>query len=106
MNIFMLSTGCGWFVVILSLGVLSGWQFDLLILRSLIPNAPETTPLTAVLLLALGLALLIARQIVAGKLVARFVWLCWGVVAGALLAAIWTGWQDIFRLGPSIELIL
>jgi signal transduction histidine kinase len=101
-----LSMLCAWFVIILSLTVMIGWQFDLIILRSLIPNAPQTMPLTALMLLILGLALMTARKIVAEQWATRWIWICWGLAGVAVLMAIWTGLQYIFRLGPNLELIL
>lgn len=97
---------CAWSVIILTLIVISGWQFDLIILRSLLPNAPQTTPLTALMLLTLGLALMISRKIVAGRWAVRWIWVCWGLAGIAVLAALWTGLQYIFRLGPGLEIIL
>jgi len=100
------TTICGWFVIFLCLVVWAGWQFDIPILRTLLPSAPVTTPLTMFILLILSLALLVSHKIVTEPLAAHLVWICWALVGIAVLAGVWTGLQYIFHLGPNLEVIL
>lgn len=100
------TTFCGWFVVILCLIIWVGWQFNIPILRTLLPTAPATTPLTMLILLTLGLALIISHKVVTAPAAAHWVWVCWGLAGAAILAGVWTGLQYIFRLGPNLEFIL
>ncbi|MCB0163505.1 MAG: PAS domain S-box protein [Anaerolineae bacterium] len=99
-------TVCGWFVIILCAIVWSGWQFDIPILRTLLPSAPVTTPLTMLILLMLSIALLISHKVVTEPAAAQWIWVCWALVGAAVLAGVWTGLQYIFRLGPNLEVIL
>jgi hypothetical protein len=99
-----LSIVCGWFVVTLSLMIVASWHFDLTIQHRLLPNAPQSTPLTAVILLTLSIALRISRQTIAGQLASRWLWVCWGLSSAAVLTVLWVLLQDIFRLGPHVEL--
>ena len=100
------TTICGWFVIFLCLVVWAGWQFDIPILRTLLPSAPVTTPLTMFILLILSLALLVSHKIVTEPSAAHLVWICWALVGIAVLAGVWTGLQYIFHLGPNLEVIL
>jgi hypothetical protein len=90
-----LPTICSGFVILLCLVVLIGWQFDLPLLRRLLPNAPQTTPLTVIMLLTLSLALLTVERISHND---RLVWVSRGLVGLALVVAVWTGMQYLFRL--------
>ena len=98
------SSVCSILVVALSLIALAGWQFDQPLLRELIPGAPATTPLTAILLLSLGASLYSANQKMPdtpNSWLQRFAWLLAGA---AVLISLFTFIQYLFSLKPGLEL--
>ncbi|MBW4470368.1 MAG: hypothetical protein KME45_08165 [Stenomitos rutilans HA7619-LM2] len=101
-----LTESCCWFVIALCIVVLAGWQFDVILLRRLLPHAPQTTPLSALMLLALGAALMISQRLLTDKVARRWIWVCQGLSGAAMLAALWVGVQYLFNLGSSIEIAL
>lgn len=105
MRKFELPTACAWFVILICVIVLSGWQFDVVILRRLLPWAPPTTPLTTVLLLSLSLALLCSSRIKTGQKFTNPV-PCYFLTLAALFIAIWSGLQYVLNLRPGLELLL
>lgn len=93
-------------VAALSLVVFSGWQFRLFFLDRPAPALPLTPPLTAVLLLCLGLALWLLNQIPAKPNGRSWAWAVWVLAGTAVLLALFTAVQYLFALPPSIELWL
>lgn len=94
-------------VILLTIAVFAGWQYDRAVLRQLIPGAPPTTPLTALLLLCLALGLFFLNF--ANDRPEKRARLWWFVrLAGgtAVLISVITIVQYIFLLGPSLELWL
>lgn len=100
------SAWCTRFVIGLCLIVFAGWQLDWVALRRVLPNAPQTTPLTAALLLVLAVALLVSRIVIAGPVMPLKIWICRGLAGAAVLAAFFTLAQYVLQLGPSIEVVL
>lgn len=100
------TTICGWFVIILCLVVWAGWQFDIPILRTLLPSAPATTPLTMIILLLLSLALLVSHKIVTEPAAGQWIWVCWALAGIAVLTGVWIGLEYIFRFNSNLEFIL
>ncbi len=96
-------------VVLLSLIVLAGWQFDQPMLRELIPGAPATTPLTAFLLFSLGIALFLINQLTPEGGSSSGVWLrgaVWLLAGTAVSFSLFSLTQFLFSLNPSLELLL
>ena len=92
-----------WFVILLCVIVLIGWQFDIALFRSLIPGAPVTMPQTVTIFLCLTFALEASRRIISGRQKAYLYVLCLGFSAIAIFITIWTSIQYIFGLGSSLE---
>jgi hypothetical protein len=101
-----ISAVCCCIVLALCLIVLAGWQFDLLVLRQLLPNAHQTPPLTALMLLALGAALTVSMMVLKGKLSPQWVWACRGLAGAGILVVIWEGLLYVVNLGPGLEDVL
>ncbi len=106
MRKFTISTICAWSVLTLCVVVLIGWQFDIIELRSLLVDAPQTTPITAVMLLTLSLVLIIYSRLLSGEIRPRWIWIGRALAGATVLVALWMGIAYIFRLGPSIEIVL
>lgn len=94
------------FVLFLCILVFLGWQFDQVVLRSLIVDAPQTVPLTAVLLLMLALSLLLCQRLQRETASTAWRWGCWGMSGAAVLLSLWIGVQYLLGLGPSEGLLL
>lgn len=95
-------------VILLSFIVFVGWQFDQPALTQLIPGAPTTTPLTALLLVSFGGSLSLLNQIDSIKhensvWMKRFIWILAGT---AVIIGLFTLIQYAFSLKPSLELWL
>ncbi len=105
MRQFTISSVCAWSVLTLCMIVMIGWQFDIIALRSLLTDAPQTTPMTALMLMALSVAMILAVNLLRGMIGAQWAWLGRGLAGATVLAAFWMAMQYIFRLGPSIEIL-
>ncbi len=92
-------------VVFLCLVMLFGWYADIVILRSLLPKAPQTTPLTVVILLTISFSIFLLRifETKGNRLHRIFGFL---VLTLAFYIIIWTIFQYIYNLPTGIELIL
>jgi PAS domain S-box-containing protein len=101
-----LSTVCAGSVILICLIVLSGWQFDVVALRRLLPWAPPTTPLTVVILGLLSLSLINAKKAIVRGGEPEKAWSCYGFSIAVLLISVWAGGQYIFAIKPGLELLL
>ena len=87
--------------ILLAITALWGWLLDIVLLRTFLPGAPQTTPLTAVIILLLGLYILsIKLNNIIFRRVGNF------LLATCTFILILTGFQYLFDWSPSIELIL
>src|SRR5947207_15161447 len=90
----------GWLVILVALVILSSWR-NLNFLQA-VPSAPQATPITAIMLLALGIALIISQLILTRRLTRRSVYLCWVFVAMALVIDLWVALNYLFNLPSTI----
>ncbi|HEA19484.1 MAG TPA: PAS domain S-box protein [Pricia antarctica] len=100
-----LTTACSCTVVVLCLMVCLGWQYNIAILRSILPGVPETTPLTAMLLLLLGFTLALTQVRSKHATHPTYISAYQIIIIVVLLIALFTGIQYLFNLSPSIETI-
>jgi signal transduction histidine kinase len=103
MGKFAISAICCCLVIALCVSVLAGWQFDLIVLRRILPNALPTTLLTALVMLALATALTTSLMVLRGKLSPKWVWVCWGLAGASILVALMEGMQYLVNLVPGLE---
>lgn len=101
----LLSRASGGLIISLALIVFVGWQFNQPALTKLIPGAPAATPLTALLLLFLGVSLSLLNYTNATNFAwrKRFIWLLAGT---AVVIGVFTLIQYLFALKPTLELWL
>ena len=105
MKKFSISKVCSLLVMAISLIVLVSWQFYGDSFYGAFPNIPQTTPLTAILLLASSMALLMAAENQTREIAwLKVLGLC--LVSFSLLIALWTGVQYLFQLRPSTEIVI
>ncbi len=100
-----LTSVCGYSAILLCILVLSGWQWDIPALRSIIPGVPETTPMTAILILLLAVALVLSEKITKDSTAPGYYIAFRTLVTIVILAVAFTGFQYAFYLPPSIETI-
>jgi PAS domain S-box-containing protein len=98
-------SACGYCTILLCLLVISGWWLDIQTLRSIVPGLPETTPMTATLILLLGMALVLSDKISKSSPKQRYTVIYKVIITIVIVIAIFTGLQYIFNLPPSIETI-
>lgn len=92
-------------VILLCILVIMGWQWDIPVLRSIIPGIPETTPLTAILILMLAVALALSGESTKDLIKPAYFIVYRSLIAIVIFAAAFTGFQYVFNLPPSIETI-
>jgi signal transduction histidine kinase len=106
MSQFRLARNSALLLMVMCLLVLLGWQIEAPLLRSVLPGAPPTTPLTAVILLSLAAALWCARRALLADANTGWRWICWVVCAAVLGLCLWILIQYAAGLGPSLEVLL
>jgi signal transduction histidine kinase len=97
---------CGGLVAAVGCVVLVGWHFDIIVLRRLLPGVPQTTPLSAVTLILLGIALILARRAVGNQAARGFTVACTAVATLVIVLMAWAGVHYVLRLDGNIELLL
>ena len=99
-----ISLCCGLSVTVIAFTVIAGWQFNIVLLRSLIPNASPATPLTAIMLFMLSTAILLASDYKShNKRSSKIL----GLIISSLIfiLAVYIGIQYLLNLRPSFEIL-